>query len=139
MEFLILHKFNESKRKRKSKSRRRILNLIQHQYITKAQRSFGINFLLFLNYLPKQRRYWMMHYDQAWFEKMWHNRYDLIFTELWLKEFRVGPETFHYIVSLVQVPLQKQDTTFRKAVTIEKRVAVGMWRLASGNSYRTII
>ena len=34
--------------------------------------------------------------------------------------------------------IQKQGITFRKALSVEKRVAVAMWRLASGNSYRTI-
>ena len=43
-----------------------------------------------------------------------------------------------YIVNLWQIKIQKQGITFRKALSVEKRVAVAMWRLASGNSYRTI-
>ena len=34
--------------------------------------------------------------------------------------------------------LEKQDTQLRKAVPIEKRVAVAIWRLSTGNSFRTI-
>ena len=33
---------------------------------------------------------------------------------------------------------KKNDTNFRKAIPLEKRVAIALWRLANGNSYRTI-
>ena len=34
--------------------------------------------------------------------------------------------------------MQKQNTTFRNSIKIEKRVSVALWRLSTGNSYRTI-
>ena len=34
--------------------------------------------------------------------------------------------------------LQKQETIFRRVIPGEKRVAIGIWRLGTGNSYRTI-
>ena len=34
--------------------------------------------------------------------------------------------------------LEKQDTRFREAVPIEKRVAIALWRLPTGNSYRSV-
>ena len=34
--------------------------------------------------------------------------------------------------------MAKADTVFRKAAPIEKRVGVGLWRLSTGNSFRTI-
>ena len=34
--------------------------------------------------------------------------------------------------------LQKHDTIFRRAIPVEKRVAIGMCGLATGNSYSTI-
>ena len=34
--------------------------------------------------------------------------------------------------------MAQADTVFRKAVPIEKRVGVGLWRLSTGNSFRTI-
>ena len=42
------------------------------------------------------------------------------------------------LVDLVKSNLQKHDTTFRKAIPIEKQVALSVWRLATGNSCRTI-
>ena len=85
-----------------------------------------------------QRRYWMMEYNQAWFEKMWDNRNDEIFLELWSKEFRVRPQTFEFIVNLVVGSMGKRNTNFRNAIQIQKRVAVAIWRLSTGNSYRTV-
>ena len=46
--------------------------------------------------------------------------------------------TFQFVVNLVRNSMEKRDTRFREAVSIEKRVAVALWRLASGNAYRTV-
>ena len=46
-------------------------------------------------------------------------------------------DTFDYICQLIEGDLQKEDTRLRKAVPVYKRVAVALWRLGSGNSYRT--
>ena len=92
--------------------------------------------LISLSYLPMKRRYWMMQYNQAWFEKMWGLRNDRMFQDLWIKEFRMSAETFEFVVNLVRLNLEKQS--FRNAITVEKRVAVAIWRLSTGNSYRTV-
>ena len=85
-----------------------------------------------------QRRYWAMKYEQSWFEKMWRNHHNDIYCKLWKKEFRMSPSTFEYIIDLVEQNMAKAGTVFRKAVPIEKRVGVGLWRLSTGNSFRTI-
>ena len=46
--------------------------------------------------------------------------------------------TFEYIVQLVRPFVAKRDTQFRKAIPVEKRMAIALWRMATGNSYRTI-
>ena len=68
---------------------------------------------------------------------MWENRNYHIFSEFWYKEFRMQPDTFEYIVNLVRPNIEKQNTVFRRAISIEKRIAVAIWRLSTGNSYRT--
>ena len=45
--------------------------------------------------------------------------------------------TFLKIVKIVQPVIEKRDTQFRRVVTIEKRVAIALWRLSTGNSFRT--
>ena len=34
--------------------------------------------------------------------------------------------------------LQRLDTCFRKAIKVEKRLAIVIWRLSTGNSYRSV-
>ena len=46
-------------------------------------------------------------------------------------------ETFEYLCDLVRVNLQKQHTRFRSPVSVEERVGLALWRLATGNSYRS--
>ncbi|XP_066911979.1 uncharacterized protein [Clytia hemisphaerica] len=46
--------------------------------------------------------------------------------------------TFLAIVELVRPRLEKRDTQLRKAIPIEKRVGVALWRLSNGNSFRCI-
>lgn len=55
----------------------------------------------------------------------------------WRQHFRFSRETFEFIVQLVRASMEKRNTRFRAAIPIEKRIAVALWWLASGNSFRT--
>ena len=84
------------------------------------------------------RRFWMINYGQTWFERLWANCFDHYFREIWRREFRFSVETFDFINNLVRDKMEKQNTFFRKAIPMEKRVAVALWRPATGNTYRSI-
>ena len=88
--------------------------------------------------LPLPRRYWMTNYDQGWFERFWYGRNDNIIRELWVKEFRMLPETFEHILNIVRPSLAKENTRFRECIPIEKKVAISIWSLATGHSYRAV-
>ena len=90
------------------------------------------------NFQTGGRRYWMMQYNQLWFETTWETRENDVTKELWKKEFRMRVETFQYLVDLIGVNLQRLDTRFRKAIKVEKRLAIVIWRLSTGNSYRSV-
>ena len=75
-----------------------------------------------------------MEYDKSWFERMWYKRHDLLSQDLRVKQFRMFSEIFDIVVDFVR----KNTETFRDSIKVEKSVAVGIWRLATGNSYRTI-
>ena len=47
-------------------------------------------------------------------------------------------ETFEFVVDLVREYIQKHLTTFRDSIKVENRVAIGIWRRATRNSYRTV-
>eukprot|EP00794_Sanderia_malayensis_P001160 gene1160-528_t len=46
--------------------------------------------------------------------------------------------TFLFICEQLQPYLQKQDSNMRKSIPVHKRVAVALWRLATGSYYNTI-
>ena len=49
----------------------------------------------------------------------------------------MSPKTFEFVVDLVWENIQKYSTTFRDSMKVEKHIAIGIWRLATGNVYRT--
>ena len=55
---------------------------------------------------------------------------------IWREHFRISKQTFRFVCDLVSPHLARQDTNMRRAIPVEKRVAVALWRLATGNSYR---
>ena len=55
------------------------------------------------------------------------------------KDFGMSGESFHELVALLAPRISKNDTSFRKAIPVQKRVAVGLWRPAMGNSYRCVV
>ena len=56
---------------------------------------------------------------------------------IWREHFRISKQTFRFVCDLVSPHLARQDTNMRRAIPVEKRVAVALWRLATGNSYRS--
>lgn len=53
-------------------------------------------------------------------------------------EFRVTPETFARIVNNVRPFIEKADTRYRTCISVEKRVGIGLYTLASVDEYRVI-
>ena len=56
----------------------------------------------------------------------------------WRIDFCMSQDTFQDIVTFVQPALEKTDTQFWRAIPTEKRVAIAIWRLLTGNSFRTV-
>lgn len=80
-----------------------------------------------------QRRFWTVPRPQLWFDDMLQNRNE---DRFWREHFRISRNTFQFICNLVRPELTRQDTTMRQAIAVEKRVAVALWRLATGDTYR---
>ena len=83
-------------------------------------------------------RYWMINYEQMWFQKMIARKDEPIFQELWKNGFRMLPSTSDFIVNLVESDIIKEDTYFLKTISIQKRVPCALWRSSTGNSYRVV-
>ena len=56
----------------------------------------------------------------------------------WMENFRVSHETFLYICCQLEQSIIKFNTRFRKAISVQHRVAITLWVLATTTEYRTI-
>ena len=78
---------------------------------------------------------WAYQREELWFDSMLN---DQNFEQHWRSDFRMSQDTFRDIVRAVQPALEKRDTQFRRAIPIEKRVAIALWRLSTDKSFRTV-
>ena len=57
---------------------------------------------------------------------------------LWLENFRMSWGTFDFVCHKISGDLLRLDTSFRKAISVEKRVAICLWHLATGEDLRSL-
>ena len=55
-----------------------------------------------------------------------------------ISNFRETRGTFEYILQEISEDIARQDTPMRKAVTLNRRLAIKLYYLASASEYRTI-
>ena len=127
------------KKYEKRKARNFILRNGVLQFRTQRARYFPslIQTTLFNTFI-RNRNLWAYERDETWFSKLMNNDDgDPNFDIRWRNEFRMKHSTFLQIVQLVRPRLEKRDTQLRKAIPIKKRV-VALWKLSTGNSFRSI-
>ena len=56
----------------------------------------------------------------------------------WKENMRMSRQTFESLCGELRPYLQREDTNFRSAVSVETRVAATIWRLATNTEYCTI-
>lgn len=82
-----------------------------------------------------QRRLWVKDRSRAWWERC--NRPDFPEAEF-RRAFRMGRSTFDMICEALGTAVAKEDTTLRAAIPVRQRVAVCIWRLATGEPLRNV-
>ncbi|XP_057766485.1 protein ANTAGONIST OF LIKE HETEROCHROMATIN PROTEIN 1-like [Salvia miltiorrhiza] len=82
-----------------------------------------------------QRRLWVKSRSKAWWEHVSSPDYP---EEEFRKAFRMGRATFDMICEELESVLMKKDTTLRQAIPVNQRVAVCVWRLATGEALREV-
>ena len=96
-------------------------------------------FLIFLSavtcaHLTVDRSIWSHDRSSTW----WDSIVNQSFNERgWLENFRMTRSTFSYLCAEL-TSLEKMDTVMRRAIPLEQRVAIALWRLATNGDYRTI-
>lgn len=82
-----------------------------------------------------ERVVWQWERDQNFFEEMFRNQnIQLLFKQY----FRINKETFNKLCNLLRPELEKETTQLRSPVTLEKRVAIAIRRLAKGDSFTSL-
>lgn len=82
-----------------------------------------------------QRRLWVKSRSQAWWEKC--NDPDFPDAEFH-QAFRMSRSTFQRICDELDAAVSKEDTMLRQAIPVRQRVAVCIWRLATGEPLRLL-
>lgn len=83
----------------------------------------------------QHRRLWVKDRDKAWWDEC--NRPDYP-EEEFKKAFRMSKATFDMICEELTSVIAKEDTTLRTAIPVRQRVAVCIWRLATGEPLRLV-
>lgn len=82
-----------------------------------------------------QRRLWVRNRSKDWWDQC--NSPEFPDSEF-KKAFRMGKETFDFICSELSSAVAKENTMLRDAVPVRQRVAVCIWRLATGEPLRLV-
>ncbi|KAH0895722.1 hypothetical protein HID58_045290 [Brassica napus] len=84
----------------------------------------------------QQRRLWVKDRSRAWWEEEC-SRFD--YPEADFKNaFRMSKSTFNLICDELNAAVAKEDTALRNAIPVRQRVAVCVWRLATGEPLRLV-
>ena len=82
-----------------------------------------------------QRRLWVKDRSKDWWEKCSHPDFP---EEEFRKAFRMSKATFDMICEELDPIITKKDTALRAAIPVRHRVAVCIWRLATGEPLRLV-
>uniref|UniRef100_A0A674I6D5 Putative nuclease HARBI1 n=1 Tax=Terrapene triunguis TaxID=2587831 RepID=A0A674I6D5_9SAUR len=91
--------------------------------------------LLMGQVIGMERRFWARETSTDWWDRIVLQVWD---DSQWLRNFRMRKGTFMELCDLLSPALKRQNTRMRAALTVEKRVAIALWKLATPDSYRSV-
>ncbi|XP_065426197.1 uncharacterized protein LOC101938094 isoform X1 [Chrysemys picta bellii] len=80
-------------------------------------------------------RFWARETSTDWWDCIVLQVWD---DSQWLRNFRLHKGTFMELCDLLSPALKHQNTRMRAALTVEKRVAIALWKLATPDRYRSV-
>ncbi|CAM4719089.1 unnamed protein product [Lepidochelys kempii] len=79
-----------------------------------------------------ERRFWNRETSTDWWDRIiWDDSQRL-------QNFRMRKGTFMELCDLLSPALKRMNTKMRAALTVEKQVAIALWKLATPDSYRSV-
>ena len=88
-----------------------------------------------LIYGRHERTIWMNPRSSHWWEDVVLRSFGV---HDWLENFRVSQETFHYLCQRLKPLIEKQSTVMRRPISVERRVTITLWILATPSEYRSV-
>ena len=70
--------------------------------------------------------------------QFWKHVTETFTPDEWIDNFRVSKVMFLYLCGKIGPSIERQDTSMRKAISVEQRVGITLWSLATCCEYRTI-
>ena len=78
---------------------------------------------------------WCKYSSTEW----WRGVVNGLYGDAWWKEnLRMSRDTYRMLCDEFRPHIERQTTVFREAISVEARVAITIWRLATNEEYRTI-
>lgn len=82
-----------------------------------------------------ERAFWVQPGRSEWWEKVVLPHWD---DPLWQENFRMSRQTFMELCHMLRPVLERQTTNMRAPITVEKQLAIAIWKLATPDSYRSV-
>ncbi|XP_065423507.1 uncharacterized protein LOC135975652 isoform X1 [Chrysemys picta bellii] len=82
-----------------------------------------------------ERRFWARETNTEWWDLIVLQVWD---DSQWLRNFHMRKGTFMELCDLLSPALKRQNTRMRAALTVEKRVAIALWKLATPDNYQSV-
>ncbi|CAM5090157.1 unnamed protein product [Natator depressus] len=82
-----------------------------------------------------ERQFWARETSTEWWDRIVLQVWD---DSQWLKNFHMRKGTFMELCDLLSPALKHKNTKMRAALTVEKQVAIVLWKLAPPDSYRSV-
>ena len=132
---IMLMLVNDFTKKKINRGRERMFRL---SIITKKCKFSMFSTLIMLESLQFDRRFWSYERKDYWFEKLMEKILNPDYQQRWRSYLNMAGSTFSILVDLLRPLMEKRDTNFIKAIPFERRIAIALWRLANGNSYKCV-
>ncbi|XP_034036739.1 protein ANTAGONIST OF LIKE HETEROCHROMATIN PROTEIN 1-like [Thalassophryne amazonica] len=134
----IIKRRLQAARRNRIETYRRLWEVIQHydaeeeRIQADARRRMR---MVLLSQRPRRKpSVWAFKRDSEWWDAIVPS-----FTNTeWLNNFRMSEETLSFLCNKLNPVMERRDTSFHRCVPLKKRVAIALWKLATGSEYRTI-
>ncbi|KAG6939890.1 hypothetical protein G0U57_020772, partial [Chelydra serpentina] len=136
---LIVHLFQNQMQRNRARRQQKLREDMNSERGTDLSQSTGpqpVEIMVAMRHVdPVERRFWARETSTDWWDRIVLHVWD---ESQWLRNFRMRKGTFLELCELLSPALKRQDTRMRAALTIQKGVAIALWKLATPDSYRSV-